>query len=61
MSEPDKTSNSVSSAWWRWPAISLLFLAWVVIATVAFLTGGVAKGAHWAAEACLDAIDELRS
>lgn len=61
MSEPAKTSRGVSSALWRFPAICLLFLAWGLIATVAFLTGGVAKGAHWAAEACLDAIDELRS
>ena len=61
MSEPAKTRRGVSSALWRLLAICLLSLAWGLTAIVAYLTGGFARGAHHAAEACLDAVDQLRS
>lgn len=61
MSEPAKTWKGVSSALWKLPAIFLLCLAWGLTAIAAYLTGGLARGAHHAAEACLDAIDQLRS
>lgn len=61
MQRPDKSSNSVNSALWRWPAISLLALVWVGAALVALLTGGVAKGAHAVAEACAVGIQVLRN
>jgi len=60
MQQPEKTSNSVNSAWWRWPAIFALSLVWAVAALIALLTGGVAKGAHAVAEACAVGIQVLR-
>lgn len=60
MLRPEKNSNSVSTALWRWPAIFLLGCIWAGAALIAVLTGGVAKGAHAVAEACAVGIQVLR-
>lgn len=60
MQQPGKTSKRASSAWWRWPAIFLLFSLWALAALVALALGGPAKAAHAVAEALLTAIEVLR-